>query len=165
MKSLFGFEALQMQREMNRFCYGKGVKEDLGYIPNVRLHLWHPVSWERQHMEASHIRGSASFDMWVKFIKVNGGEACTSRRALDPQNIIAEKSLRTFCEWAVGLLNCNKAVFQVLISSGKALECFLEPFLCADSWQSVLFQWCAAHGLLMGHNLIQILLSALTWGK
>lgn len=42
-------------------------------------------------MEAPHICGSASFDVWVKLIKVNADEACASRRAWDPQTIIAEK--------------------------------------------------------------------------
>lgn len=98
-------------------------------------------------MEAPHIRGSASFDVWVKLIKVNGDEACASRRARGPQNIIAEKSLRTFCEWAVGLLNCNKGcvpgphfiresrgVFSWTFPLCRLMaECFVPVMCCAWS--------------------------------
>lgn len=45
---------------------------------------------------APHIRGSVSFDVRVKLIKVNRDEAHTSRQAWNPQNIIAEETLRTF---------------------------------------------------------------------
>lgn len=46
------------------------------------------------------------------------------RRAWDPQNIIAEKSLRTFCEWAVGLLNCNKGCVPGPRFIGESLGMF-----------------------------------------
>lgn len=86
-----------MQRNKDEFCYGEvALRKTLAIFPckinPVELGFLRNTAYG----SSVHICGSVFLDVQVKTIKVKGDEVHTSKLVWNPQNITAEKTLRTF---------------------------------------------------------------------